>query len=362
MMFACFILLRFRSSARKRILVDGFMLLVIAALTLPQTVLADGCFVFKWDKKIDISEPNQKAIILHDGEREEMLLQVKYQGPLEEFGWLIPVPALPTIVEGSMGPFYELSILTQQQSGGYPPTAGTRSVPQGRPENQVKVIELKTVGAYEVVVLSAKDADNLTQWLKAHDYSLPDGKQEIIDDYIRRGWFFVAAKIQLNKEVAFRLVPKVGQNGATIPSKTRDLLQKQLVTGELHPVLIGFDSPRCIFPLKISSVGGKASEVSIYVLSSEPLIDKSMFDKALANVRLQKEETERTTPQREEVRKTSRRNLRIQQMASLMSSLALSEADRGRAHDWSLDDLDVISKEVEPNVSVEPLEGASHLC
>jgi len=145
MMFACFILLRFRSSARKRILVDGFMLLVIAALTLPQTVLADGCFVFKWDKKIDISEPNQKAIILHDGEREEMLLQVKYQGPLEEFGWLIPVPALPTIVEGSMGPFYELSILTQQQSGGYPPTAGTRSVPQGRPENQVKVIELKTV-------------------------------------------------------------------------------------------------------------------------------------------------------------------------------------------------------------------------
>jgi hypothetical protein len=54
---------------------------------------ADGCFVFKWNKEIDINEPTQKAIIVHDAGREDLLIQVKYEGPLEEFGWLIPVLA-----------------------------------------------------------------------------------------------------------------------------------------------------------------------------------------------------------------------------------------------------------------------------
>jgi hypothetical protein len=67
-----------------------------------QPLLADGCFVFRWDKKIDINEPTQKAIIVYDAGREDLLLQVKYEGPLEDFGWLIPVPALPTVQWGSM--------------------------------------------------------------------------------------------------------------------------------------------------------------------------------------------------------------------------------------------------------------------
>src|SRR5436190_23125564 len=80
-------------------------------------VLADGCFVFRWNKKVDINEPTQKAIIVHDAGREDLLLQVKYEGPLEEFGWLIPVPTLPKVEKGSMAAFYELSQLTQRHFG-----------------------------------------------------------------------------------------------------------------------------------------------------------------------------------------------------------------------------------------------------
>ena len=60
---------------------------------------------------------------------------------------------------------------------------GTRAVE----EEAVKVIEVKTVGAYEVAVLSAQDAGSLERWLKAHDYSIPEGKAGIIDEYIRKG-------------------------------------------------------------------------------------------------------------------------------------------------------------------------------
>jgi hypothetical protein len=151
---------------------------------------ADGCFVFKWNKSIDIKEPAQKAIICFDCGHEHLLLQVKYEGPLEEFGWLIPTPSLPKVEKGTMEPFYELSQLTQRRFG--TPNAeatrgrmGTLSAAGG--EERVKVIEIKTVGAYEVSVLSAQDSGSLKRWLEAHDYSFPEGKSELIEEYVRRG-------------------------------------------------------------------------------------------------------------------------------------------------------------------------------
>jgi hypothetical protein len=47
-----------------------------------------------WNKQKDINEPTQKAILLHDKGREDLVLQVKYEGPAQDFGWLIPVPGL----------------------------------------------------------------------------------------------------------------------------------------------------------------------------------------------------------------------------------------------------------------------------
>jgi hypothetical protein len=88
----------------------------LAALLFPQIVQADGMFVvpkFVWDKHKDINEPTQKAIIVYDAGQEDMVLQVKYEGPVNEFGWLIPVPNQPQVKLGSMKCFYELSQYTQ---------------------------------------------------------------------------------------------------------------------------------------------------------------------------------------------------------------------------------------------------------
>ena len=61
------------------------------------STFADGCFVFRWNKQKDINEPTQKAILFHDQNREDLILQVKYEGPAEDFGWLIPVPGQPEV-------------------------------------------------------------------------------------------------------------------------------------------------------------------------------------------------------------------------------------------------------------------------
>src|SRR5947207_2420736 len=89
----------------------------LATLALTTDLRADGCFVmppFVWNSFRDISEPTQKAILLHDQGREDMFLQVRYEGPASEFGWLIPVPSRPQVAVASMAGFYELSRFTQE--------------------------------------------------------------------------------------------------------------------------------------------------------------------------------------------------------------------------------------------------------
>src|SRR2546425_11766949 len=134
-----------RLSARHRDLPVCVTLVFALSQVAFHPVLADGCFVFRWNKKVDINEPTQKAIIVHDAGREDLLLQVKYEGPLEDFGWLIPVPTFPKVEKGSMEPFYELSELTQRQFGVMSDGLGSQGGSGGKAE-QVKVVEVKTVG------------------------------------------------------------------------------------------------------------------------------------------------------------------------------------------------------------------------
>ena len=259
---------------------------IIAVLFARGNARADGMFVapkFVWDKHRDINEPTQKAIIVYDAGREDLVLQVKYEGPVDEFGWLIPVPNLPTVSKGSMKCFYELSQYTQKhfEARGHYGTAkgGTLGMGAGEQPEAVKVIEVKTVGAYEIAVLSTPNAGALEDWLAANNFYFPTNKTEVLDVYIRQQWYFVAAKINLGENDAFRLQAK-SPKGKAAPEPAFSTKLK-LASGELHPLQIRFASDRCVFPLKISSVNDRPSEVQVYVLSPEPLLERAMFEKKL---------------------------------------------------------------------------------
>jgi len=248
---------------------------LLAFLLAPANVRADGMFVvpkFVWDKHKDIAEPTQKAIVVYDAGHEDLILQVKYEGPVDEFGWLIPVPDLPTVQEGSMKCFYELSQYTQRHFE--PPVYETRSASLGldhaskgeQPEPLVKVIEIKTVGDYAIAVLSTKDSGALAKWLDTNQFYFPADKTNVLDGYVKQQWYFIAVKINLKASLA--------------PLSTF----RKLASGELNPLQISFASDRCVYPLKISSVNNKPSEVQVYVLSPEPLLEKAMLEKKLPTI------------------------------------------------------------------------------
>ena len=260
-----------------------FLGLLIINLFTPTHIFADGMFVvpqFVWDKHKDINEPTQKAILLYDAGREDMILQVKYEGPVSEFGWLVPVPNLPTVKSGSMQSFYELSQYTQKQFNEELPalmsrgfgshgaiSAGLDNAAASEPP-PVKVVQTKTVGAYKIAVLSTRDADALKKWLTTNQFYFPADKADVLNDYVQRHWYFIAIKINLRS--------------ALMPFRSTS---EKLASGELNPLQISFASDECVFPLRISSANGKPSEVQLYVLSRKPLVEQSMFEKEFDEIR-----------------------------------------------------------------------------
>lgn len=320
------------------------LLLTVGGLT---PARADGCFVFRWDKQTDIQEPNQKAIIVHDAGREDMLLQVKFAGRVEDFGWLIPVPSLPTVERGTMQPFYELSRLTQQWEVGTKGTMGlaSRSAYNESEGAAVKVIETKTVGAYDIAILSAWEGSSLTQWLQAHSYSIPYGRTDIIDEYLRQGWYFIAVKIHFGHGGDNRPVEGAAALRTSPRNPTRRAVQRQLSSGELHPLLISFDTPKCIYPLRISAIGGKPSEVSLYVLSAKPLLNQFVFDKRRVKVHQRALEWERKAKDRNSAAVRSWQNSRSLALAYQMYANQPSDPSSRPARDWSIEDLEAIRNE-----------------
>ena len=267
-------------------LMPVFLVPLLVLFIAPRSLHADGGFVvskFVWDKHKDINEPTQKAILVYDSGREDLILQVKYEGPVDEFGWLIPVPGLPSVSKSSMKCFYELSQFTQQR---FEPALQMASDSLGRdesarpPEPPVKVIETKTVGAYEIAVLSTKDAGALARWLDANQFYFPTNKTDVLDAYVKQQWYFIAAKINVGKSDGFQLVTE-SPKGQETPRTSYSTMLKKLASGELNPLQISFASDHCVFPLKISSINGQPSEVQVYMLSPEPLLERAMLEKKL---------------------------------------------------------------------------------
>jgi hypothetical protein len=230
----------------------AFALVLSASLVTPPSVSADGCFVWKWDKDADIREPAQKAIILYDGGREDLILQVKFEGAVRDFGWLIPVPGRPQVAQASIASFYELSHIVQRRAG----TMRDEGKDQERPG--VALLEIKTVGVYQTAILAATDNQALKNWLKTNGFNPPARGDQILQDYIGKGWYFVAVRIN-------------------VPDTAAPDTAAKLHTGELHPLKISFDTKGCLYPLKISSLNGNETLVQIYTISSDlPLVCADM--------------------------------------------------------------------------------------
>ncbi len=171
-------------------------LLLIVGVLLVTTglVSADGGFVHHYHE--DVFEPNQKAVIFYDESQllEKLILQVKYEGNVSDFGWVVPTPTVPELDEAPGDIFFELSQLTSEDWSGKRVWASGSISGKG---GDVTVIKQEQVGIYNASVLDATDALALVTWLNLNGYVIHTGLEDAIQYYIGKGWCFTAIKIDI---------------------------------------------------------------------------------------------------------------------------------------------------------------------
>jgi len=180
-----------------------------------------------------IQETDQKAVIWHDGKTETLIISVNFSGDATDFAWIIPVPGKPEVSEGADELFTGLNQLTAPKvtSSGYKGVGmfGVSELSGSLP--QVSVIETKKVDIYDVAVLTAENSTALQEWLESHGYEYPENRAYLLNSYINKGWYFVAAKVSTEA---------LGYAGS------------QLKTGHATPLKMSFATDKIVYPLKIS--------------------------------------------------------------------------------------------------------------
>ncbi len=204
----------------------------------------DGVFV--WNKGVDLYGPSQKAIILYDEGVEDLVLQVKYKGKASDFAWIVPVPSKPKVKAVGGDIFAEISLYTQLRRR-WDVFLHRRGI-----DEEVEVIERKKISVYDVAVLNAKNSQALLIWLNDNGFSIPDKAKQIINNYIKKKWTFVALRIH--------------------PDEEKLWVEKSLNEGTLVPLKFTFSSKEIVYPLKISSLNKGETEVLLYVFYNDAVV------------------------------------------------------------------------------------------
>jgi hypothetical protein len=217
-------------------------------LALPLRTWACGCFAPP-SPMTPVVQAGERILFAHEGDQVIAYIQIQYEGSAEDFGWLVPLPAVPTVELGSDEVFTKLqaqtnpqySITTQRNfcdgtvsrsTGGSGGGCGAFGITQGDNsagvfdmgaasrdmaafENEALVLK-DSIGPYDYAVLKADDKTAMLEWLDANRYYVPDATGEAVAPYIHAGGYFLALKLRAG-ESAGDVVPVVLRYTSDLP-------------------------------------------------------------------------------------------------------------------------------------------------
>ncbi len=223
----------------------------LSLILLTSDAYANG-FLVGSSEGVDIQGARQKALIVIDEGIEELVLEVRFEGAVEDFAWLVPLPAAPEMRVVERETFKMLSRATRTVDMGRSRRSGFAL--SGESSDEVSVLERKLVGIYDIAVLAGGAGGGIVAWLAEHGFRLPAHATPVIDQYLARDWVFAAMRIS----------PTAASEDAS--------LGKHLADGTIQPVMFRFPSAEPVYPLKISSIMGHPAEVLLYVIAKDPLV------------------------------------------------------------------------------------------
>jgi uncharacterized protein (TIGR03382 family) len=163
-----------------------------------------------------------QVVLMRHGTRTVLSMQNNYQGPPTDFAMVVPVPVVlkeadvktlakdvfdkvdamsaPRLVEywemDPCAPNHFPEEMMVMGAGGGP---GRTQYADSADDYGVKVEAKFTVGEYNIVILSAKEAAGLDRYLRDQKYKIPDGAEPLLRPYVAAGSKFFVAKVDPKK-------------------------------------------------------------------------------------------------------------------------------------------------------------------
>jgi hypothetical protein len=205
-----------------------------------------------------------------------------------EFGWLLPLPAVPEVglgtdelfaqltaatqpayelervYEGDCNPlnFYDSGVAVADCDGGDPDGICAEATDDGAtvsgPAPFNPLVLQAAVGPYDYAVLRADRKQPMLDWLAANRYYVPAGVTDVVTPYIRPGAYFLALKLRTGE-----------------------------VTGALQPVVVSYPSDLPMIPIVLTQVAAQPDMgIQVFVLGGGRAIPRNYHHTVLNDARL----------------------------------------------------------------------------
>lgn len=178
------------------------------------------------------------------------VVQILYQGPSEEFAWVLPVPSVPDVSVSSDLAFQRLQLATNPQytmttrvegecreesrglfgSSNDAAFDSANNAPSPSQDEGVSVLDSGVVGPYDFTVIEVQAGlpqpeEAALDWLDANGYEISAIAPNVIRPYLEEGMALIA----------FRLT-------------------KNSVSGDIRPVVLNYESDNPMIPIKLTAV------------------------------------------------------------------------------------------------------------
>ncbi|ERN41434.1 hypothetical protein KR51_00020060 [Rubidibacter lacunae KORDI 51-2] len=242
----------------------GLAIAIVLAVAAPARAF---CGFYVSQANAELYNQASQVIIARDGDRTILTMANDFQGDVQDFALVVPVPVLLTEDQVRVGDpkiIQRLDSFSAPRLVEYfdadpcaPPRPYAFSSPaleeaartmsqadaQARKRYGVTVEERFTVGEYDILILSAKESNGLEDWLRANDYNIPAGASRLLQPYIRQNLKFFVAKVNL----------------------------EEYATSEfqsLRPLQMAFESPRFMLPIRLGTLNAQGlQDLLVYLLS-----------------------------------------------------------------------------------------------
>ena len=230
----------------------SFAMGVVAMLAAQSPSTAEACGGFFCSPQGPVVQNAERIIFIDRGDgRTTAVVQIQYQGPAEQFSWIVPVPSAPEIGVSSGIIFQRLDLMTRPTFGvetrvegqcdpimGPPPSSGSdagafQAIDAGVADagaSGVSVVASGAVGPFDFVVLGtsgdpADPAAAIVQWLDDNSYDVTQVGPSLIADYVSAGMLVAAFRLRKDRDV-----------------------------GDIQPVTLTYRSSQPMIPIKLTAV------------------------------------------------------------------------------------------------------------